>query len=152
MDDYGRFYGTALHNNSQLPSGSTNQYIASGTYTPTFVGINNISSISGSTFMWVRVGNVVIAFGKIAVNYVGSFSSNGDATFRMSIPIATAISTQTDLCGTVTVETASAGAASDANWLVEGYTGATGQVFVSARPNDAVATRYYRISFMYTVA
>src|SRR5581483_11126649 len=55
----GRIYGKALHNNPGSVSGTTNQYIASGTYTPSISSTNNIASNAPQSCQWIRVGNVV---------------------------------------------------------------------------------------------
>ncbi len=41
-----RLYGTAIHNNAEAITGTTNQYIASGTYTPT---LSNTTNVDAST-------------------------------------------------------------------------------------------------------
>jgi hypothetical protein len=80
----GRLYGTALHNNAGAVTGTTNQYIASGTYTPTFTAVSGLSSFSAGSFQWIRVGNVV--------NVSGGFTATAAATttidFGLSLPIA----------------------------------------------------------------
>ena len=58
IESDGRLYGTALHNNASAVSGTTNQYIASGTYTPAaYNNKTNIASESRRQLTWIRVGN-----------------------------------------------------------------------------------------------
>lgn len=87
VDSYGRLYGKGLHNNSQSPSGSANQYVASGSFVPTNVPAvtSGVSGLSITTSSWVRVGNVVTLSGAVA----GSFSvTAGSAAFiGLTIPI-----------------------------------------------------------------
>lgn len=68
----GRVYGSALHNNAGAVTGTTNQFIASGTYTPTLANVANSSarSVTG-TFKWMRVGNVVLVEGVVSVTASG---------------------------------------------------------------------------------
>ena len=148
MDDYGRFYGTALHNNSQLPTGATNQYIASGTYTPTGSTVSNATAVSFSTFKWIRVGNVVVANGKVNITSSGSFAASGTSSIRMTLPIPT---TSNDLGGTLSTYSIASGSANDWSPRVEGTT-FVGEAYVSFRPADADASRDHSITLIYTVA
>ena len=81
----GRFYGKNLHNNAGAVTGTANQYIASGTWTPAATNVLNVSSTSVGAFQWVRVGNVVHFSGKITptCSSGGVFSEVG-----LSLPIA----------------------------------------------------------------
>jgi hypothetical protein len=91
----GRLYGTALHNNAGAMTGTTNQYIGSGTYTPTTVAQTNVSATSGLLSNWTRVGNVVtVAFGASVTPTAGA----SPTTFRVPLPIASAM-TGADLHG-----------------------------------------------------
>lgn len=93
----GRIGGAALHNNATLPSGTSPQYIASGTYTPTItVGTNVTAATPSGTWKWVRVGNVVVVTGLITVTVTsGSTGSNFEAT----LPIASNLGASGDLAG-----------------------------------------------------
>lgn len=96
IDDNGRIFGTALHNNAALPSGTTNQYVASGTYTPTFnpiIGITSAASPLGP-WIWTRVGNVVTVFGDCRVQKSSSNSGN----FRISLPISSGFAVSSASC------------------------------------------------------
>jgi hypothetical protein len=85
----GRLYGLYLHNNAGSVSGSTEQYIASGTFTPsslTSAGYShiNFTSFSGQRGQWMRVGNVVTVSGQLT----GSVTTiNNDVFAGMGIPI-----------------------------------------------------------------
>lgn len=93
----GRLYGAALHNNAGPVTGTTNQYIASGTYTPSLNIIANISAATPHKFMWARVGNVVSGSGMIEVDA----ANPGTANLRISIPIASTFAAEEDAAGTI---------------------------------------------------
>lgn len=81
--DDGRFSGTALHNNT-VPTGTVNQAVASGTWTPSLTNSFNITSSAAFACQWIRVGNVVICSGQ--VNCTPTAASA--ALLLMSLPIA----------------------------------------------------------------
>ena len=95
----GRLYGTALHNNANPVTGTVNQYIASGTYTPTFTTIANASaaSMTGTYFTWMRVGNVVHVAGTVSITVVAV----GNANIELTLPIASNFALNNDLSGSV---------------------------------------------------
>ena len=95
----GRLYGTALHNNANPVTGTTNQYIASGTYTPTFTTIANASaaSMSSTYFTWMRVGNVVHVAGSVTITAVAT----GPTNIELTLPIASNFALNGDLSGCV---------------------------------------------------
>lgn len=80
----GRLYGTALHNNAGAVTGTTNQYIASGTYTPTLTNVQGTSSLSEASGIWMRVGNVVTMTGR----FKSVSASSSYAKVNVSLPIA----------------------------------------------------------------
>lgn len=93
----GRFYGTALHNNGGSVTGTTNQYVASGTYTPTLTAITNIGTLSVQKFQWLRVGNLVTVSGQ----FVGTPTVAATATqVGISLPIASNLNSAGDCAGT----------------------------------------------------
>lgn len=98
----GRLYGVALHNNANPVTGTTNQYVASGTYTPTLTNAANITSSSNASLpsQWTRVGNVVTVTG--AVNITPTLSSGpGVATeLRLSLPIPSTFTAASHAAGT----------------------------------------------------
>lgn len=81
----GRLYGTALHNNSGAVTGTTNQYIASGTYTPTLTNVANVDASTAYACQWMRVGNVVTVSGRINVD---ATATGTQTDVGMSLPIA----------------------------------------------------------------
>jgi hypothetical protein len=97
VTDDGRLYGTALHNNSGAVTGTTNQYVASGTYTPTYTLVTGLDSITASSPLpWLRVGNVVTVSGFIELN---ATAANSSVQFRATLPIASSFVTSVQLGG-----------------------------------------------------
>lgn len=88
VTDDGRLYGTALHNNAGAVTGTTNQYVASGTYTPTYTAVANCTVTSGGACQWLRVGNVVTVSGQLEVNPTTAATTT---TWGISLPIASAL-------------------------------------------------------------
>jgi hypothetical protein len=81
----GRLYGTALHNNAGSLTGTTNQYIASGTYQPAPTAITNIASVAAASNVsgkWLRVGNTV----HFGFAFDVDPTAGGLAQFRFSLP------------------------------------------------------------------
>lgn len=107
----GRLYGTALHNNAGAVTGTTNQYIASGTTgAPTVTSIANLDATPTiQNTYWSRTGNVVTWSGQIGVD---ATASNTVTTFRVTLPIASDFTGGSeDLAGTgAFIESASPGA------------------------------------------
>jgi len=79
----GRVYGKSLHNQGDV-AGTTDQYIASGTYTPSIVAVSNIDSVTPLQGQWIRVGNVVNVSGSLNVDATAGSTST---QFRVSLPI-----------------------------------------------------------------
>lgn len=92
----GRLYGSALHNNAGAVTGTTNQYVASGTYTPTATLVTNAAAATPSASRWIRVGNVVVVAGRVAITATAGSSA---LTLGMSLPIASDIAGISDLSG-----------------------------------------------------
>jgi len=104
----GRLYGNALHNSAGVVTGTTNQYIASGTYTPTFTNLSNIFSTSAvGTFKWIRVGNVVHVTGRATPTFTA-----GSAQLGISLPIASNLASAGDCNGVATANASTSGAGS----------------------------------------
>lgn len=82
----GRIYGTALHNNAGAVTGATNQYIASGTYTPTLTGGVNVAGTGAASGEWIRVGNMVTVCGR--VTFTATAAANTLTRLGISLPIA----------------------------------------------------------------
>lgn len=91
----GRLYGTALHNNAGAVTGTTNQYVASGTYTPTLFNTTNVGASTPYASQWIRVGNVVTVSGKVDIDPTAAAATE----LGMSIPIASGITVEEDLAG-----------------------------------------------------
>jgi hypothetical protein len=80
-------YGTALHNNAGPLTGTTNQYIASGTWTPTFANIVNTSTYVLENAFFSRLGNKVDG----CINlYVRNTAASSGCAFTFTLPIACA--------------------------------------------------------------
>ena len=99
IDDVGRVSGKALHNNASSPTGVIQQYIASGTYTPTITNSTNVTSSTARVCQWLRVGNLVTVSGSVNITEtIGAAVTAFDA----SLPLASNISgtAGSDLAGT----------------------------------------------------
>lgn len=111
MTQDGRLYGTALHNNAGSVTGTSFQYVGSGTYTPTLTGVSNVTTATANAFQWTRVGNVVTVSGSIQCD-----PSLAAALIKVgiSLPIASNLASAGQLAGT--------GASTDAsNTSMTGY-------------------------------
>jgi hypothetical protein len=97
LDGVGRLYGSALHNNSSGLAGTTNQYIGSGTYTPTLFNTTNVSSSTAYPAQWIRVGNVVTVSGQVDITPT---SASASTVLGISIPIGSTLSAVGSLAGT----------------------------------------------------
>lgn len=95
VNNAGQIYGTALHNNASAITGTTNQYIASGTYTPTITGVANYLSSTSDVATYIRVGNVVTVSGSLSVTPLGV----GTLVFRFNLPIASNFTLSTEVTG-----------------------------------------------------
>jgi len=91
-----RVYGLALHNNAGSLTGATNQYIASGTYTPTGTAVANCSAVTPGVSQWIRTGNVVHVWGSVTLSFTTTTLST---TMGLSIPIASNFTLASDLNG-----------------------------------------------------
>lgn len=91
----GRIYATAIHNSSGAVTGSTNQYIASGTYTPTLTNVANVTGSTADVLQWMRVGNVVTVSGKVIFQPTAATTLT---RLGITFPIASTTSTSTK-CG-----------------------------------------------------
>lgn len=100
--DGGRVYGTALHNNAGAVTGTTNQYIASGTYTPTLTNVTNVAASTAYVCQWTRVGNVVTVSGKFDLDATAAAATE----LGISLPIASALAAEEQLGGVATTQVA----------------------------------------------
>jgi hypothetical protein len=92
----GRIYGTALHDNAGSVTGTTTQYIASGTYTPTLTNVATITSSTAYLCQWMRVGNVVTVSGRVDIT---ASSAGFIFTLGVSFPIASTITATANCAG-----------------------------------------------------
>lgn len=93
----GRIFGTALHNNAGAVTGAVNQYIASGTYTPTLTNVANVAASTAYACQWMRVGNVVSVSGKVDIDPTLAATST---QLGISLPIASDITAAEGCSGT----------------------------------------------------
>ncbi len=104
MTSDGRFYGLSLHNNAGAMTGTTNQYIGSGTYTPTLTGVTNVGASTAYLAQWTRVGNVMTVSGKVDIDATAA----GATELGMSFPIASNIANEQNCGGTAASAAAAA--------------------------------------------
>lgn len=90
-------YGTAIHNPAGTLTGTTNQLVCSGTYTPTLTNTTNVASSTANAGQWIRVGNVVHVAGSVAINPT---SASALTEIEISLPIASNIAGAANLRGT----------------------------------------------------
>ena len=91
----GRIYGFGLHNSSGAVTGTTNQYIASGTYTPGLTNVTNVAASTAYLCQWIRVGNVVTVSGKVDIDATAA----GATELGIALPIASALALEQHLGG-----------------------------------------------------
>jgi len=89
-------YGTSLHNNAGAVTGTTNQYVCSGTYSPTLFNTTNIAASTTGVCSWMRVGNVVTVAGQISIDPTAATTSS---LIGISLPIASNLAAGGDCCG-----------------------------------------------------
>lgn len=100
----GRFYGLALHNNSGAVTGTANQYVASGTYTPTIANnVNLDSNPTALTAQWIRVGNVVTVSG--GIDNIDQTAGATLTSFTATLPIASDLTVVENVSGVGTANT-----------------------------------------------
>lgn len=93
----GRLFGTALHNNAGGITGTTNQYVGSGTYTPTLTNSANIDASTPQVFQYTRTGNVVTVSGSVNIDPTAATTLT---TLGISLPIASDLTSYVQCCGT----------------------------------------------------
>lgn len=149
FDSAGRVYGTSLHNNGSSPTGTTNQYIASGTYTPTLTNTTNVSASTPRVGRWIRVGNVVYVNGHADVTATGA--GGVQTVMGISLPIVSVLAAVTDLDGVATANLLAGGVAQGVGQFgdIEGNVGsARATLFYNSSTTSNVTFKY---SFSYTV-
>jgi len=96
IDASQHIYGKALHNNASSPTGTSLQFIASGTYTPTLTNTTNVAASTAFQCQWMRVGNVVTVSGRVSVDPTAA----GATVLGISLPLASNIGAVEDCAGT----------------------------------------------------
>lgn len=144
----GRVYGSALHNNAGAVTGTTNQFIASGTYTATLTNVTNVANSSGGQSVWVRVGNVVTVSGTALIDPT---AANTSTELGVSLPIASGFTATTDCLGVATTDNHPAGGdigVASARVLADATNDRASIQFVS---NDSLSAQSYSWTFQYEV-
>jgi hypothetical protein len=134
----GRFWGTSLHNNAGAVTGTTNQYIASGTYTATATSGSLVTATTSYTGQWTRVGNVVTVSGQFDAT---TNSTVGLANVTIALPIASTFGSF-EQCG--------GGGATSAGTKPL-YVKASGTSAYLRWFNDALTTETWGFSFTYLI-
>lgn len=143
----GRIYGTGIHNNAGSMTGTTNQYIGSGTYTPTLASLSNVAASVPYLARWMRVGNVVTVSGQLDIDPT---LANVITSLSITLPIASAITSGAELSGTAVRVSGGAGEAGVACAV---YGDPATDTAVVNYNNDAVLTaRVFTYHFTYLVA
>lgn len=139
----GRFYGSALHNNAGAVTGTTNQYVGSGTYTPTLTNVLSINASTAYKCQWMRVGNVVTVSGRVDMTPNGPTMASG-IQLGISLPIASNFSASEDCGGAI-------GIAQDTSWAMSVRGDATNdRAEIAGVPNSSNNRAYY-FTFTYEV-
>lgn len=99
--DDGNVYANGIHNNANSPTGATNGYIASGTYTPTITDSANTSARTAYQSQWIRVGNVITVSGVADIDPTGTLTST---IVKITLPIASNFTTTGNCRGTANAE------------------------------------------------
>jgi len=92
----GRIYGSNLHNNVGDVTGVTNQYITSGTYTPTLYNTTNVDASASLGAQWFRIGNLVTVSGEFNLDIT---SASTTTAMGLSLPIPSNFSQVYQLAG-----------------------------------------------------
>lgn len=77
------------------PTGPTLSVINSGRYTPTHTNVTNLDASTAYEATWIRIGNVVIVFGRADADPTAA----GGVVLDISLPIASNLGAQNDLGG-----------------------------------------------------
>lgn len=96
VESDGRLYGKALHNSGTV-TGTTKQYFASGTYTPSYTNVSNTTAGTPGLCQWTRVGNVVTVSGRINLTVT---NANASTNVGLSLPIASNFTNSNQCNGT----------------------------------------------------
>ncbi len=91
----GRLSGTQLHNVGTV-TGTADQFIASGTWTPTLTAVTNVTGTTAFAGNWIRVGNVVHCAVQVGVDPTANSAST---QVGISLPIASDFTTVVQCSG-----------------------------------------------------
>lgn len=94
FDANGLLLVTGMHN--VTGNTTTSQTITSGTYTPTLTGVTNVTSSVALACEWMRVGNLVVVAGALAVTPTAAATSS---QIDLSLPVASNLVATTDAGG-----------------------------------------------------
>lgn len=138
----GRVYGNALHDNAGAVTGTTNQYIASGTWSPTISAGVNLGASTVNAGQWVRVGNVVTA----SFNLTQAMTANNTISgFEFSLPIASNFTGIGDCSGVVGRRDAAGSASGTIVGSIANDTGVASWFFTTLGSNITTLTFTYVI-------
>lgn len=145
----GRIYGTALHNNAGAVTGTTNQYIASGTYTPTLTNTTNVASSSFTNSppaKWIRVGNVVQVSGHVTITPTAAAGTQ--TILDLSLPIASNFVNFEDCSGTASDGASGVGTANSSAVIQASIANDRAQIIYAANNTNS---KIFSFNFSYTV-
>jgi hypothetical protein len=135
----GRMYGTALHNNAGAVTGTSAQYIASGTYSASVTATSACTVNSTYTSQWMRVGNVVTVSGAVNVTTSGT----GNAYFYMTLPIPSSFASFSQAGGNCSSSEVSS------VWQIGAESSGTRVVFNTAGiPNTSAHSYFYSFTYL----
>lgn len=97
IDKNGNVRAKTLHNNLTPQGDSNNQDIRSGTFTPAYVIVANLDTLSGTLVQWKRVGNVVTVSGRFTADPTLTATST---SFTITLPVPPGFATINQLAGT----------------------------------------------------
>jgi hypothetical protein len=92
--------------NATFPGNISAANLTSGTYTPTLTNGTNVDSSSPNVCQYTRVGNIVTVFGMITID---ATTLNSQTDVDISLPIASALTSENELNGTTTSRTTASG-------------------------------------------
>jgi hypothetical protein len=137
----GRVYFKNIHNNGTV-TGTANHYLASGTYTPSVNTSTNVSSNSIGAHRWIRLGRVVVVWGKTDVTPT---SASTDTKLNITLPIASTISAASDVIG---VGVWRASGVADVSIACVGDTGNNGVQLELFSPSTSNSGWWYSFSYV----
>lgn len=143
IDNDGRISGKYLHNNAGSLTGTTQGYIASGTYTPTATNVTNATAGTCEVAKWTRLGNVVSVSGRMSLTPTVAATTT---VWGLSLPIASGFTNTSDLNGLVHTGLL---AAADRPGVINADT-TNDRANLSIRSSSAAAEDYYYM-FQYEV-